>query len=249
MSIENERDMAGLTLVGQVVAETLQALSQSVKPGVSTGELDEMARSILERWGARSAPQIVYNFPGLTCISLNDEAVHGIPNQRVIREGDLVKVDVTLELDGYMADAAVTVAVPPVHPTAQKLKDCAQAAFEKALPYAKAGNRVYHIGKAVEKEVKRHGFSVLRPLCGHGVGRSIHEEPAIPNFYDRRYNQVLTEGMVITVEPIIAASRQDPDLTNDEDGWTIRTADGSLSAHYEHTLVITRGLPVLLTTC
>lgn len=247
MSITDERDMAGLTLVGQVVAETLQTLSAAVKPGVSTVELDEMARAILERWGARSAPQIVYNFPGLTCISLNDEAVHGIPNQRVIREGDLVKVDVTLELDGYMADAATTVAVPPIPEMAIRLKDCAKMAFEKALPYVKAGNRVYHIGKAVEKEVKRHGFSVLRPLCGHGVGRSIHEEPAIPNFYDRRYNQVLTEGMVITVEPIIAASRTD--LKNDDDGWTIRTSNGSLSAHYEHTLVITRGLPVLLTAC
>ena len=247
MSIDNERDLAGLTLVGQVVAETLQTLSEAVKPGVSTAELDEMARAILLRWGARSAPQIVYDFPGLTCISLNDEAVHGIPNQRVIKEGDLVKVDVTLELDGYMADAATTVAVPPVEPTAARLRDCARLAFEKALPHIKAGNRVYHIGKAVEKEVKRHGFSVLRPLCGHGVGRSIHEEPAIPNFYDRRYNQPLTEGMVITVEPIISARRTD--LTNDDDGWTIRTADGCLSAHYEHTLVVTRGLPMLLTAC
>ena len=247
MSIDNERDMAGLTLVGQVVAETLQTLADAVKPGVSTLELDEMARAILKRWGARSAPQIVYDFPGLTCISLNDEAVHGIPNQRVIREGDLVKVDVTLELDGYMADAAVTVAVPPTTALAQRLRDCARSAFEKALPHIKAGNRVYHIGRAVEKEVKRHGFSVLRPLCGHGVGRSIHEEPAIPNFYDRRYNQVLTEGLVITVEPIISATRTD--VKNDPDGWTLRTEDGSLSAHYEHTMVVTRGLPLLLTAC
>ena len=239
--------MAGLTLVGQVVAECLRELSAAVAPGVTTAQLDELARGIMNRYGARSAPQIVYDFPGLTCISLNDEAVHGIPGPRVIQKGDLVKVDVTLELDGYMADAAVTVAVPPVHPTAERLRDCARLAFEKALPYIKAGNRVYEIGKAVEKEVRRHGFSVLRPLCGHGAGRPIHEEPTVPNFYDRRYNQVLKEGMVITVEPIISVGRTD--LTNDDDGWTIRTADGSLSAHYEHTLVVTKGHPVLLTAC
>lgn len=151
----------------------------------------------------------------------------------------------TAELGGYIADAAVTVVLPPVSPTARKLRKCVRAAFEQGLSAARPGNRVSEIGRRVDQEVRRHGFSVLRNLCGHGVGRTIHEAPSVPNFYDPRARDVLKEGMVIALEPMISA---EPARTVQEpDGWTIRTHNRSLAAHYEHTVVISRGQPLVLT--
>jgi methionyl aminopeptidase len=176
---------------------------------------------------------------------LNDEAVHGIPSERKVQEGDLVKLDVTVEKDGFMADAAITVAVGEVSEESERLIACAERAFTKAMLVARAGFRVSEIGRAVEREVRRNGFSVIRDLGGHGIGRTIHEAPRIPNFADPAANQILTEGLVITVEPIIAAGSGRAAV--DKDGWTVRTLDRRPSAHYEHTLVITKGEPILLT--
>jgi len=176
---------------------------------------------------------------------LNDEAVHGIPSDRRVKEGDLLKLDVTVEKDGFMADAAVTVAVGEVPQRSQELIDCAERAFQKATLAARAGFRVFDIGRAVEKEVRRCGFSVIRDLGGHGIGRTIHEQPRIPNFADPAANQILTEGLVITIEPIIAAGSGRAVVA--KDGWTVLTADHRPSAHYEHTLVITDREPILLT--
>jgi methionyl aminopeptidase len=176
---------------------------------------------------------------------VNEEAVHGIPSNRILCEGDLVKLDVTIEKDGFMADAAETVAVGSVDEIKQKLMASARNAFEKSLRAAKAGNRVMEIGRIVERVVRRDGFFVIRELEGHGIGRTIHEPPSVPNFADPRARQILTDGMVLTVEPIIAAGV--PDVLLEKDGWTIRTADRSPSAHYEHTMVITPGKPILLT--
>ena len=245
MSITSQKDLDGLSRVGRVVALALRAMEEAVRPGVTTSELDHVASLVFRRHGAISAPQFRFGFPAAVCISVNDEAVHGIPGERTIREGDLVKLDVTAELDGYIADAAVTVAVPPVSPTMRELRACARSAFQRAMNVARAGSRINDIGRAVEKEVRRNGFSVIRELSGHGVGRDIHEEPSIPNFFDRRYSQRLPEGLVITVEPIIAAGSGR--IVQGDDGWTVRTLDGSLTAHYEHTMVITRGRPMLLT--
>lgn len=245
MSIKSQKDLDGLSRIGRIVALALKAMKEGLRPGVTTSELDEIAQRIFRSHGAISAPQFRFGFPAAVCISVNDEAVHGIPGERVIRGGDLVKLDVTAELNGYIADAAITVAVPPVSATMLKLRACAQSAFERAMNVARAGSRVNDIGRAVEKEVRRNGFSVIRELSGHGVGRDIHEEPSIPNFFDRRFDQRLPEGLVITVEPIIAAGSGR--IVEGDDGWTIRTLDGSLTAHYEHTMVITRGRPMLLT--
>lgn len=245
MSIQSERDRLGIERAGRVVALALAEMREHLRPGMTTAELDALGEAVLRRHGARSAPQQHYAFPGVNCISLNDEAVHGIPHRRVIQPGDLVKLDVTAELDGYIADAAVTVGVPPVPAPARRLAACAEAAFQRALSVARAGERVNAIGRAVETEVRRWGFRVIRELCGHGVGRAIHEEPSVPNYCDRGNPTRLTEGLVITIEPIIAAGSGRVVL--DPDGWTTRTADGSLSAHHEHTVVITRGRPVLLT--
>ncbi|MGA8867678.1 MAG: type I methionyl aminopeptidase, partial [Candidatus Sulfotelmatobacter sp.] len=189
---------------GAVVREMLQAMKSEVRPGITTAELDQVGGQVMLRHGARSAPSLVYGFPGVSCISVNDEAVHGIPGKRALREGDLVKLDVTIEKDGFMADAAVTVPVGEVADERQRLIDCAQRAFAKAMLVARAGFRVSEIGRVVEREVKRSGFYVIRELGGHGIGRTIHEEPRVPNYPDPEARQILTEGLVITVEPIIA---------------------------------------------
>jgi len=199
----------------------------------------------MRRDGAESAPALVYKFPGTSCISLNEEAVHGIPGARVVQDGDLVKLDVTVKKEGFMADAAVTVPVGSVPEPSRRLIACAEHAFAQAMLVARSGFRVSEIGRVVEREVRRSGFAVIRDLGGHGIGRTIHEAPRVPNFPDPKASEILTEGLVITVEPIIAAGSGRAVLA--EDGWTVRTADGKPSAHYEHTLVITKGKPILLT--
>jgi methionyl aminopeptidase len=237
--------MQAMQAAGKVVRKVIEAMMEKAQPGVTTAELDAVGAAIMHEHGAQSAPQLVYNFPGANCISINDEAVHGIPGDRKVQEGDLLKLDVTVEKDGFMADAAVTLAVGQVPESSQALIACAERAFQKATLVARAGFRVSDIGRAVEKEVRRCGFSVIRDLGGHGIGRTIHEDPRIPNFADPAANQILTEGLVITIEPIIAAGSGRAVLSRD--GWTVLTADHRPSAHYEHTLVITKRAPILLT--
>jgi methionyl aminopeptidase len=245
MSINGPEELAGMRAAGAVVCLMLGAMKSAVRSGVTTAELDEVGAGVMRQHGARSAPAMVYGFPGVSCISLNDEAVHGIPGKRALQPGDLVKLDVTVEKNGFMADAAVTVPVGEVTEERQCLIDCAEQAFAKAMLVARAGFRVSEIGRVVEREVRRSGFSVIRDLGGHGIGRTIHEEPRVPNYPDPEANEVLTEGLVITVEPIIAAGSGRSFVA--EDKWTVVTADHRPSAHYEHTLVIMKGAPMLLT--
>lgn len=193
----------------------------------STADLDGL------REVARSAPALEYGFPGTVLISVNDEIVHGIPGPRILASGDLVSLDVTLEKGGYVADAARSVVVGAGHAVAHRLVEAARAAFEAGQAVVRAGTKVNAIGGAV------------RGLAGHGVGRKIHEEPSVPNHYDRWQRDVLTEGMVITIEPMLSAGSATP--VQNADGWTLRTADRSLAAHFEHTIVITRGAPLVLT--
>lgn len=243
MSIDDPDELAALRAAGRVVAETIRELSRRVRPGITTGELDAVAAALFAGHGARSAPALTYDFPGTVCISVDDECVHGIPGPRRLRDGQLVKLDVTAELDGYYADACRTVAVGKVRPREQRLAAAAQSALRRGLAAATAGNNVGAIGAAVQAEVERRGFSVCAELSGHGIGRTIHEEPDVPNVaWD---GPELTDGLVITVEPIIAAGAGDVHV--DDDGWTIRTDDGSPSAHFEHTIVVTDGAPILIT--
>jgi len=245
MSINGPEELAGMRAAGSVVRLMLEAMRRAVRPGITTAELDTVGADVMRRHGAQSAPAIVYGFPGVSCISVNEEAVHGIPGPRAVQDGDLVKLDVTIEKDGFMADAAVTVPVGEVTRECQNLVACAESAFAKATLVARAGFRVWEIGRAVEREVRRSGFSVIRDLGGHGIGRTIHEEPRVPNYPDMQANQILTEGLVITVEPIIAAGSGRSFVAKDK--WTIVTADRKAAAHYEHTLMITNGAPLLLT--
>lgn len=245
MSITTAEQLERLRSCGVIVAKALRAMSAQVRPGITTAELSEIGSKILAEHGARSSPPMVYGFPGDVCISVNDEVVHGVPGNRVIEPGDLVKLDLTAEKDGYHTDSAVSIEVAPVAKQTHELTHCAEKAFRQALGAARVGNRTKDIGRAVEREVRRRGFHVIRELGGHGVGRTIHEEPSVPNYSDPTARHRLTQGLVITIEPIIAVGTGDVRL--DRDGWTVRTADRGLSAHYEHTIVITKGDPVLLT--
>lgn len=245
MSINGPEELAGMRAAGSVVSLMLEAMKAAVHPGITTAELDEAGANVMREHGAQSAPALVYKFPGVSCISVNDEAVHGIPGSRVLASGDLVKLDVTIEKDGFMADAAVTVPVGEVSEQQKKLIACAERAFAKAMLVARAGFRVGEIGRAIEREVRRSGFSVIRDLGGHGIGRTIHEAPRVPNYADPDANEILSEGLVITVEPIIAAGSGRAFVARDQ--WTVVTSDHSAAAHYEHTLVITKGQPILLT--
>jgi len=245
MSIKSEKELTQLRGIGRIVRKALDKMAAAVRAGITTAELSEIGSGVLSAEGARSAPPIVYGFPGDVCISVNEEAIHGVPGIRVLREGDLVKLDLVAEKNGFYADAAVTVAVGAVSPTAEALIRAAERAFRQGAKVARAGCRVYEIGRAVEREVKIHGFNVLRDLSGHGVGRTIHEEPSVPNYHDPRSRGRLNEGLVITIEPIIAAGKGNARLQPDH--WTVVTEDLSLAAHYEHTIVITRGSPILLT--
>jgi methionyl aminopeptidase len=245
MSITTTEQFVKLRACGKIVAKALRAMAAEVRPGITSAELSEIGARILAEHGARSSPPMVYGFPGDVCISVNDEVVHGIPGNRAIHPGDLVKLDLTAEKDGYHTDSAVSIQVPPVSEVPSQLARCAEKAFRQALHAARAGNRTKDIGRAVEREVRRRGFHVVRELGGHGVGRTIHEPPSVPNFADPEARTTLTEGLVIAIEPIISAGSGEVAL--DRDGWTVRTTDGSLSAHYEHTVVITKGEPLLLT--
>lgn len=244
MSIESDGDLDGMREAGRITTETLDALQNAVAEGITTGELDAIARDVLDRNGARSAPAIVYGFPGTVLISINDEIVHGIPGARRLGRGDLVSLDVTIEKDGFITDAARSVIVGKGSKIARDLVAAAESSLKAALQVARAGNHVNEIGRAVHNEVRRRGFRVVHGLCGHGVGRTIHEEPQVPNVYDRWQRDVLTEGLVLTIEPMITAGSAEP--VQSPDGWTLKTRDGSLAAHCEHTLVITQGLPMIL---
>ena len=246
MSIQTEAELAALREVGRIVRLALDAMESALRPGMTTQELADIGGKVMRENGARSAPALVYGFPGDVVISINDEAVHGIPSvSRIVQAGDLVKLDVTFEKNGFMADAARTVPAEPASADAKRLAACAERAFRSAMRFARANRRVNEIGRAVEVEVRRSGFRVIRELGGHGIGRTIHESPSVPNFDDRVASGRLTAGLVITVEPIIAMGAGC--TRNADDGWTVKTADGGLSAHFEHTLVITGGAPILLT--
>lgn len=245
MTIESKGDLVGMRAVGRLVALALREMRAAVRPGLTTKELDDVGASFLRRHGARSAPQLTYDFPGFNCISVNDEIVHGVPDGRRIAAGDVLKIDVTAELDGLMADSAITVLVPPVSRRARGLAKCARSAFEQAVSFASARARIAELGGVVEAEVQRHGFAVVRDMTGHGVGRALHEQPSVPNFYSPFIPGRLEEGMVIALEPIISESPTA--IVEDEDGWTLKTANGCLAAHHEHTIVIRQGRAEILT--
>jgi methionyl aminopeptidase len=245
VSIENEEQLAGLKHIGRIVGLTLQLMKNHVRVGISTAELDAIGADFLAQHSANSAPMLSVNFPAITCISLNDEAAHGIPTHRLIQAGDLVKIDVSAECDGYFADAALTVMVAPIHPDKKRLVDCARQALDKAILAAKAGHPVNRIGHAAEQVARNMGYQIIPDLTGHGVGSALWEEPTVPNNYLPHYRTRMHKGMVLAVEPHVTMGRGRIKTLND--GWTIRTTDRKLVANFEHTIVVTEHQPILLT--
>lgn len=246
MTIETENDLVELQAIGKIVAQVLQEMMYRTEPGMTTGELDVIGKMLLEERGARSAPKITYNFPGYTCISINEEAAHGIPGARVIEPGDVVNIDVSAEKNGYFADTGGSFVVPPSSLEKDRLIESTKLALREACRRAKAGAPLNGIGRAIQSVAKKKGFRIVKNLCSHGVGRSLHEEPKeIPGYYEPRDKRVLREGQVITIEPFL--STRSRLVSEAGDGWTLVGTKGNLSAQFEHTMVITRNQPILLT--
>jgi len=246
MTIETEDDVVALQRIGRIVSLVLHEMLDTAEPGMTTRELDALGARLLAQHGARSAPKLTYDFPGHTCISVNEEAAHGIPGDRVIRGGDVLNIDVSAELGGYFADTGGTRVMPPGNPRKTRLCHATRTALEQAMKQARAGQPISGIGAAIERTAKTYGFKVIENLGSHGVGRALHEEPEhIAGYFDPSDRRVLKEGMVITIEPFLSTKSRV--VTEAADGWTLVGVPGNLSAQYEHTMIITKGEPLVVT--
>jgi methionyl aminopeptidase len=246
MTIETEDDVVALKRIGRIVSSVLHEMLDAAEPGMTTRELDELGEKLLASHGARSAPRLTYDFPGATCISINEQAAHGIPGDRVIRAGDVLNVDVSAELGGYFADTGGTRVVPPSNAQKTRLCHATRTALQQAMKQARAGRPISGIGAAIEKTAKQYGFKVIENLGSHGVGRALHEAPEhIAGYFDPSDKRLLEEGMVITIEPFLSTKTRL--VTETDDGWTLVGAPGNLSAQYEHTMIITKGDPIVVT--
>lgn len=247
IQLKSRREIETIARAGAIVANVLEMVEENAAPGVSTAELDEEAEALIrEVDGASPAFKGLYGFPATLCTSLNEEVVHGIPSrERRLASGDLLSVDVGVKLDGYFADAARTFAVGEVEAETRRLLRVTRDALEAGIEEARVGRHVGDIGAAVQAAVEPEGFSVIRELVGHGVGHSPHEEPQVPNYGQRGQGRRLEEGLVIAIEPMVNVGG--PEIRTLEDEWTVVTADGSLSAHFEHTVAVTADGPEILT--
>ena len=246
MIIDNDDDLKHLKAIGRIVFETLLLMKKSLKPGISTIELDRIGEKNLARYGARSAPILMYDFPGHTCISINDEAAHGIPSGRKVAPGDVVNIDVSAELNGYFGDTGATFTVPPLDPRIEYLCQITRKSLNAAMSVARAGAKINQIGQAIERTAINAGFTTIRDLGSHGIGLSLHEEPHfIQNFYDESDTRTLSEGQVITIEPFLSNGASS--AVTADNGWALLIGEGNRSAQYEHTMVITKGKPQALT--
>ncbi len=243
--LKTERDLEFMRPAGAMAATVLDDLAAFIKPGLTTRQVDEYAAERMKVYGGKSAFLGYRKFPCHTCISVNDEVVHGMANERQLRFGDIVSVDCGVVYKGYIGDTARTIAVGGCGVAAQRLMDVTQQSLQEGIAQAVSGNRVTDISRAIQNYVEGNGYSVVREFVGHGVGRTMHEEPQVPNFVDAKSNQRLRPGMTIAIEPMVNAGR--PEVKILKDGWTVVTQDGSLSAHFEHTVLITEGKPEILT--
>jgi methionyl aminopeptidase len=244
---KSPRELEIMRAAGRIVWITLEALEEAARPGVSTAELDALAERIIRSHGAVPSFKGYRNYPASICASPNNQVVHGIPSSKtILREGDILSIDLGAYLKGFHADSARTVAIGAVPEETRRLLRVTEEALWKGIGRARAGGRVADISRAIQQHVESHGYSVVRELTGHGVGRKLHEELPVPNFTAPAHpNPELREGMTLAIEPMVNAGA--PDVVAAEDGWTIFTADGSLSAHSEHTVAIRRGAPEILT--
>ena len=246
MTADSQKDIEYLKAIGRICAETLRKMMNATRAGMTTRELDEIGRAFLEAEGARSAPQVTYNYPAATCISVSPVIAHGIPDEHVLREGELIHIDVSAELDGYYADTGASLVVSKRDRSVEKLLDATKMALTKALRAAKAGNPLNGIGRTVEAEARKRGYNVIYDLTGHGIGRRLHESPKeILNFHNPGDHRVLHDGLVLAVEPFLTTGVGR--TVQERDGWSIRTMDRAIAAQFEHTIVVTKNEPIILT--
>ena len=245
ITIKSAQDIERMRAAGRVVEETLLLLEQSVRIGITTAELDRIADTFIRSKGAYPTFLNYNGYPKSICISVNDEVVHGIPGKRKLKDGDIVSCDVGATLDGFVGDAARTFLVGNVPQETQDLVRITRECFFEGLKYCRVGYRISDISKAIQKHAESHGYGVVRELVGHGVGRKLHEDPEVPNYYSPRARQRLEAGMTIAVEPMINLGTAK--IWQLDDGWTVTTQDGKPSAHYENSIAITDGDPILLT--
>ncbi len=243
---KSEQEIERMARAGAVVAEVLALLGERARPGVTTEELDALADDFIRSQGGQPTFKGYRGYPASICASPNDMVVHGIPGPYALREGDVLSVDVGVTLDGFVADSAYTFPVGEISPDAERLLDGCRAALAAGIEQCRAGNHLSDISHAIQAATEEEGFSVVRSLVGHGVGRAMHEEPQIPNYGEPGRGPVLSSGMTFAIEPMINAGGEDVEVH--DDGWSISTADGSLSAHFEHTVAITEDEPRILTT-
>ncbi len=242
---KSNSEIAKMGKAGKVVGEALSQVRKKIKPGLTTASINQLVEEVIIARGAHPASKGYHGFPAASCISINDEVVHGIPGDRAVKNGDIVSVDVTVELNGYYADGAATFPVGEVSHLAKKLINVTKKALRAGILKAKAGNRLYDISAAIQDVAESQGFSVVREYVGHGIGLKMHEEPQIPNYRQAEKGPELVEGMVFALEPMINVG--DYQVKVDENNWTVRTVDGSLSAHFEHTVAVTNTGPLVLT--
>lgn len=245
ITIKNSQEIASMKKSGQITAAAMEAAKAVIRPGVTTKEIDNAVHKAITSRGATPSFLGYGGFPASACVSVNDEVIHGIPGDRVIRTGDLVKIDVGAFFEGFHGDCAATFAVGKVSAEAKKLMDATRQSFYEGIKFARVGYRISDISHAVEEYAARFGFGIVRQWTGHGVGRQLHEDPEVPNFGKPGHGPRLLPGMTICVEPMINIGSYEVKVM--QDNWTVKTIDHSLSAHYEHSILITTGDPVLLT--
>ena len=243
--IKSDREITIMRQAGRIVATVLEMLTKQVRPGMKTKELDAIAARELERLGAKSSSKGYHGFPANLCISVNDEIVHGIPGERILEEGDIVSLDLTASFNGFQGDAAVTVGVGEISPQAKELLGTTEGALKAGIATAYPGARLGDISAAIQNHAESRGYSVVREYTGHGIGREMHEEPQIANFGLPGTGPVLKKGMTLALEPMVNIGDWHTRLADDH--WTVLTADGSLSAHFEHTIALTDAEPEVLT--
>ncbi len=245
VTIKSEREIELMREAGRILAKVHEELGRTLVPGMSTKEIDRMCEDMIRSHGCVPSFLNYQGFPASVCISINDEVVHGIPDKhRYLEEGDIVSLDTGVIWKGYQSDAARTHMIGEVSGEARKLVEVTQQSFFEGIKYAKAGNHLNDISKAIQEYAESFGFGVVRDLVGHGIGTEMHEAPEIPNFAQRRKGIRLVAGMTLAIEPMITAGRYD--VVWEDDGWTVVTEDGSLASHYENTILITDGEPEIL---
>ena len=245
ITIKSASELVKMQAAGKVVGETLKLLGENVRPGVTTGHLDKLAHEYILSCGAKPSFLGYAGYPGSVCISVNHQVIHGIPGKRVLKDGDIVSCDCGAILDGFHGDAARTFLCGEVKPEVQRLVQVTRECFFEGLKFCRVGYRISDISKAVQKHAEENGYGVVRDYVGHGIGREMHEDPEVPNYYNPRARQRLHAGMAIAVEPMINLGTYQVKVL--ADGWTVETVDGLPSAHFENTILITEGDPVMTT--